>query len=50
MTIAILDVMARVGHANYETTMLHTHNQGQTIQALDKFIDRNHFRFEALKV
>ena len=53
MKVAIKEIMERVGHANYETTMLYTHSQGisqnQTIKALDKFIDRNNFRFEALK-
>lgn len=53
MSVAIKGIMERVGHANYETTMLYTHHQGasqdQTIKALDKIIDRNHFRFEALK-
>lgn len=53
MSVAIKEIMERVGHANYETTMLYTHHQGasqdQTIKALDKIIDRNHFRFEALK-
>lgn len=53
MKVAIKEIMERVGHANYETTMLYTHSQGisqnQTVKALDKFIDRNNFRFEALK-
>lgn len=53
MKVAIKEIMERVGHANYETTMLYTPSQGisqnQTIKALDKFIDRNNFRFEALK-
>ena len=53
MKVAIKEIMERVGHANYETTMLYTHSQGisqnQNIKALDKFIDRNNFRFEALK-
>ena len=35
------------------TTMLYTHSQGisqnQTVKAFDNFIDRNNFRFEALK-
>ena len=53
MKVAIKEIMERVGHANYETTMLYTHSQGisqnQTVKALDKFIDRNNFRFEVLK-
>ncbi|HFR2763492.1 TPA: tyrosine-type recombinase/integrase [Streptococcus agalactiae] len=53
MSVAIKEIMERVGHANYETTMLYTHSQGasqdQTIKALDNFINSNHFRFEALK-
>lgn len=53
MSIAIKEIMERVGHANYETTMLYTHTRGgsqdQTIKALDKFIENNNFNFEALK-
>ena len=53
MSVAIKEIMERVGHANYETTMSYTHSQGasqdQTIKALDNFINSNHFRFEALK-
>nr|WP_254058937.1 tyrosine-type recombinase/integrase [Streptococcus ruminicola] len=49
MKVAIKEIIERVGHANYETTMLYTHSQGisenQTVKAFDKFIDR----FEALK-
>ncbi|HEN3035150.1 TPA: site-specific integrase, partial [Streptococcus agalactiae] len=48
MSVAIKEIMERVGHANYETTMLYTHSQGasqdQTIKALDNFINSNHFR------
>ena len=53
LKVAIKEIMERVGHANYETTMLYTHSQeisqNQNIKALDRFIDRNNFIFEALK-
>ncbi|MGT2866470.1 tyrosine-type recombinase/integrase [Streptococcus fryi] len=53
MTIAISDVMARVGHANYETTMGYTHrvkqSQEQTVQALDKFAEAHQFQFARLQ-
>ena len=39
MKVAIKEIMERVGHANYETTMLYTHSQGisqnQTVKAFD---------------
>ncbi len=39
MSIAIRDVMARVGHANYETTMIYTHKQSDSQQnILEKFM------------
>ncbi|CNC79064.1 integrase [Streptococcus agalactiae] len=47
MSIAIRDVMARVGHANYETTMIYTHKQSDsqqnTVKALDEFALRHNF-------
>ena len=46
MKVAIKEIMERVGHANYETTMLYTHSQGisqnQTVKAFDNFIDRSY--------
>lgn len=53
MSVAIKEIMDRVGHANFETTMVYTHrqysSQAKTVQALDRFIESNHLNFSALK-
>ena len=45
--------MSRVGHANYETTMVYTHklkrSEGNTVQALNNFVENNAFHFLALQ-
>lgn len=53
MSIKISDIMSRVGHANYETTMVYTHklkrSEGNTVQALNNFVENNAFHFLALQ-
>lgn len=53
MHIAVKDIMTRVGHANFETTMGYTHNisrsQENTVKALNQFVENHNFHFEELK-
>ena len=53
MSVKINDIMSRVGHANYETTMVYTHKlkqtEKETVKALDRFAESNNFQFIALK-
>lgn len=53
MQISLKDVMSRVGHANFETTMGYTHkisdSQSTTVKALDQFVENHHFNFGAVK-
>lgn len=53
MHIAVKDIMARVGHANFETTMGYTHNisnsQENTVSTLNQFVLNHHFHFDDLK-
>ena len=53
MSIKISDIMSRVGHANYETTMVYTHklkqSEGNTVRALNNFVKNNAFHFLALQ-
>ncbi|MDY4761619.1 tyrosine-type recombinase/integrase [Streptococcus thoraltensis] len=51
--LAMRDIMERVGHANYETTIGYTHrqtnSQEKAVNALNNFIDKNQISFTALK-
>ena len=51
--VALKEIMERVGHLNPETTMGYTHSnidsQNQSIAALQKFAEDNHFEFKELK-
>ncbi|HFS6210197.1 TPA: tyrosine-type recombinase/integrase [Streptococcus pneumoniae] len=53
MHIAVKDIMTRVGHANFETTMGYTHNisrsQENTVTALNQFVEKHNFHFKELK-
>lgn len=53
MSIKISDIMSRVGHANYETTMVYTHklkqSEGDTVRVLNNFVENNAFHFLALQ-
>ncbi|MHC3376980.1 hypothetical protein [Ligilactobacillus equi] len=51
--LAMRDIMERVGHANYETTIGYTHRQTnaqeKAVNTLNNFIDKNQISFTALK-
>lgn len=53
MSVKINDIMSRVGHANYETTVVYTHKlkntENETVKALDRFAESNNFQFISLK-
>ncbi|MFU2181771.1 tyrosine-type recombinase/integrase [Streptococcus pluranimalium] len=53
MELAVKDIMERVGHANFETTMGYTHKQASSqdkaVEALNNFIEKNQISFSALK-
>ncbi|HEU0744544.1 TPA: site-specific integrase [Streptococcus pneumoniae] len=53
MHIAVKDIMTRVGHANFETTMGYTHNisrsQENTVTTLNQFVEKHNFHFKELK-
>ena len=53
MQISLKDIMSRVGHENFETTMGYTHkisdSQATTVKALDRFVENHQFNFGAVK-
>lgn len=52
--VALKEIMDRVGHVNVETTMGYTHktvdSQRESVSALNKFAESNHFNFKILKI